>query len=254
MAVRPPGPIAASETLLATLAEYRRMHGAIVDVDSKHPWLAALEQPTELAPERVAEVEETLGAALSDASLALLASRVPHLEDHYEATIGEMVARTQDAWAEGCPKEWVVLMKAGEDRYCVPRREHAWATTNVTHWHRLDGEAAPLGIERWLREVAMDDLAGLLVDLGANTWDKDDDPPHRFGRGEAKHDLAPRLAVPRAIVEAAAARVEHPKFGVGLVLREIGAGDLRKLDIDFGAGGVKTILARFVRELPPEGP
>lgn len=253
MTVRPPGPIAASESLLATLAEYRRMHGPLVEVDPKHPWLRALELPTELAPERVAEVEETLGAALSDASLALLASRVPHLEDHYEATIGEMVARTQDAWVEGCPKEWIVLAKAGEDRYCVPRREHAWATTNVTKWHRLDGEAAPLGIERWLREVVMDDLAGLLTDLGANAWDRDDDPPHRHGRSEARHDLVPTLAVPQALVEAAAARVEHVKFGVGRVLRAIGAGEGRKLDIDFGAAGVRTILARFVRELPPEG-
>jgi len=39
---------------------------------------------------------------------------------------------------------------------------------------------------------------------------------------------------------------------VGRVLRATGGGSDRKLEIDFGGGGVRTILARFVTELPPE--
>lgn len=252
MTERAPGPIAASASLLSTLAEYRRMHGPLIDVDPRHAWLRMLELPTEVAPERVIELEAELDAGLSDATLAMIASRVPHLAEDYQVTLEGMAQRTRDAWAEGCPQDLIVLAQAGEDRWCVPRREHPWATTNVTPWHRIDGSGAPRGLERWLREGPMDDLAGLLIDQGVNDWDRDDDPPHRWERGEPQqHDLIPKLAVPQAVIEAATVRVEHPKFGVGRVLRSAGAGDARKLDIDFGTAGVKTILARFVRELPP---
>ncbi|MBL9101287.1 MAG: hypothetical protein JNL82_10035 [Myxococcales bacterium] len=251
MAERAPGPITASASLLATLAEYRRLHAPLVDVDPRHAWLRALELPTELAPEQVAAVEQELGARLSDATLAALASRVPHLGDVYEVTLDGMIERTREAWAAGVDRDTIVLARAGDDLWLVPRDEHPWATTSVTPWHRVDGSAQPRGLERWLRDTAMDDLADMLVDLGVNTWDADDEPPHRFDRREAEHDLVPRLAVAQAAVEAAQVRVEHPKFGVGRVLRAAGAGEARKLDIDFGAAGVKTILARFVRELPP---
>jgi DNA helicase-2/ATP-dependent DNA helicase PcrA len=59
-----------------------------------------------------------------------------------------------------------------------------------------------------------------------------------------------RLVPHRSTVLQAAPRVQHPKFGVGRVLRATGGGPDRKLEIDFGGGGVRTILARFVTELP----
>jgi hypothetical protein len=64
--------------------------------------------------------------------------------------------------------------------------------------------------------------------------DADDPPPH--GRVESGAGLVPRLAVPQAVVEATQVRVEHAKFGVGRVLRSTGAGEGRKLDIDFEGG------------------
>lgn len=247
MAERAPGPIAASESLLQTLAEYRQWHALLADADPRDPLLKALELATELAPERVAQVEEELEAGLSDALLAVLASRVPHLEDHFEMRLDGIGELAREAWAGGCPRELLAVARNGETMYCVPRREHPWSATLVTPWHRIDGSEAPRPLARWLMEGPMREFWGLLIELEVVEQDADDPPPH--GRVESGAGLVPTLAVPRAVVEATQVRVEHAKFGVGRVLRSTGAGDGRKLDIDFGADGVRTILARFVREL-----
>lgn len=248
MAERAPGPIAASDTLLQTLAEYRQWHALLADADPRDPLLKALELPTELAPERVAEVEAELEASFSDALLAVLASRVPHLEDHFEMRLDNIGELAREAWAAGCPQELLPVARGDEVVYCVPRLEHPWASTIVTPWHRLDDSEVPRALGRWLKDGPMNEFWGLLTELGVADQDQDDPPPH--GRVESGAGLVPRLAVAQAVIEAAQARVEHAKFGVGRVLRSHGAGEGAKLDIDFGAGGVKTILARFVRELP----
>lgn len=250
MADRAPGPITASESLLQTLAQYRQWHALLVDADPRDAWLRALELPTELAPERVAQVEEDLECGLSDALLAVLASRVPHLEDHYEMRLDNIGALAREAWQLGCPKDLLAVGRVGDVMYCVQRREHPWTSTVVVGWHHLDGSDAPRGLQKWLQDGPMTELWGHLCELGVAEGDSDDPPPH--GRVESGGGLVPRLAVPQAVLAAAAVRVEHAKFGVGRVLRATGAGDGRKLDIDFGAGGVKTILARFVRELPAD--
>lgn len=48
---------------------------------------------------------------------------------------------------------------------------------------------------------------------------------------------------------AAARRFQHPKFGEGVLVSQEGAGEAAKLTIAF-EGGAKTLLARFVTELP----
>jgi hypothetical protein len=247
MTARPPGPIAASESLLATLAEYRQLHVLLADHDPRHAWVRGLERPTELAPEAVAEVEAALGASFSDALLAVFASRVPHLEDVFDMQLGNLAAMNEEAWAAGCSRELLVVARGGDRAFCVPRREHPWATTAVTPWHRLDGAELPRPLQRWLLEAPRSDLWETLCELDLVDADADEPPPH--ARPEAGPGLVPRLGVTQAAAAAAQARVHHPKFGEGRVLRSVGAGDQRKLDIDFGAGGVRTILARFVREL-----
>jgi hypothetical protein len=54
----------------------------------------------------------------------------------------------------------------------------------------------------------------------------------------------------RRAPEQPARRFLHPKFGQGLLERQDGVGDDSKLTIKFD-GGTKTLLARFVTELPP---
>lgn len=248
MAEREPGPIAASESLLQVLAEYRQWHVLLADADPQDPLFIALRQPTELAPELVDQLETELQAGLSDATLAVLASRVPHLEDHFEMRVDNIAALAREAWKAGLSDEMLPLARSHDVYYCVLRRENPWSSTIVTPWHPEDAGVAPSPLVRWLKNGAMREFWELLTELEVVEHGADDPPPH--GRTESGEGLVPRLAVPRAIVEATAVRVQHPKFGVGRVLRSTGAGEARKLDIDFGGdGGVRTILARFVTEL-----
>jgi hypothetical protein len=132
MAARTPGPIAAAEPLLATLGEYRQLHFALAEADAAHPWLQAIELPTELELEAVEALEQALAASFSDALLAVYASRVPHLEDAFEMQLATLPELAEEAWAVGCPADMLAVARQADLFYCVPRREHAWAATVVT--------------------------------------------------------------------------------------------------------------------------
>lgn len=249
MPARSPGPIAAPEPLLVALAEYRQMHLALAEVEPGHPWLDALEQPIELEIAAVAAVEDALAAGFSDMIVAVLASHVPHLEDSFEMQLAGLANLAEEARAVGCPAELLAVARQADLFFCVPRHEHAWAVTTITPWHPLDGAELPRPLLRWLKDVALADLLDLLTELDAI------DPGLELpadAQAESARVHQPRLVEAHAAVVAAAPRVSHAKFGVGRVLRSTGGGDDRKLEIDFGAAGVRTILARFVRELPPE--
>lgn len=247
MPARLPGPIAAPEPLLTTLAEYRQLHLALADSEPGHAWLAALELPCELAIDAVAMQEDALSASFSDLLLAVLAARVPHLEEGWELSpdLGPLAA---EARAQGCPVELLAIARSGESFFCVPRREHSWASTVITPWHPEHGTGTARPLQRWLKDGPIDDLWQLLAELRAIDPEADEPLPPQ-ARPDAAPQFGPRLVLPRGVVTAVV-QVEHAKFGVGRVLRAIGDGDTRKLDIDFGPAGVRTILARFVRELP----
>jgi len=249
MAARTPGPIAVAEPLLAALGEYRQLHFALTEADATHPWLRAIELPTELELELVEAVEHELSASLSDGLLAVFASRVPHLEDAFEMQLAGLPQLSEEARAVGCPAELLAVARQADLFYCVPRREHPWAATTVTPWHPLDGAEAARALPRWLRDAPMADLWDVLHELQA--VDAGQDEPPAAAQVEAGAPLVPRLVPRRAAVLQVAPRVQHPKFGVGRVLRSTGEGPERKLEIDFEAAGVRTILARFVSELPP---
>lgn len=249
MAARTPGPIAAAEPLLTALGEYRQLHLALTEADATHPWLRAIELPTELELELVEAAEHALAASFSDGLLAVFASRVPHLEDAFEMQLVGLAQLSEEARAVGCPAELLAVARQADLFYCVPRREHPWAATMVTPWHPLDGAEGPRALPRWLRDAPMADLWDVLHELQA--VDADQDEPPVAAQVEAGAPLVPRLVPRRATVLQAAPRVQHPKFGVGRVLKATGEGPDRKLEIDFEGAGVRTILARFVSELPP---
>lgn len=251
MSARSPGPIAAPEPLLTLLGEYRQLHLALADVDPRHAWLAAIEQPTQLELELVARQEAALDASFSDALLAVLACRVPHLEDAFELELTGMHTLADEARAVGCPPELLAVARQEDLFFCVPRREHPWATTAITPWHPLDGAQAPRGLLPWLKAAPLADLWDLLTELRAVDPGEDEPLPPQ-ARPDAAQVPAPRLVDGRGLATAAATRFEHAKFGVGRLLRATGEGDAQKLELDFGAAGVRTILARFVRELPSE--
>ncbi len=250
MSARCPGPIAAPEPLLTLLGEYRQLHLALADHEPGHGWLAALEWPTELELDLVQRQEAALDASFSDALLAVLASRVPHLEDSLEMQLAGLDGLAAEARALGCPPELLPVARQGELFHCVPRREHPWASTTVTPWHPQDGAGAARGLQPWLKAVAMADLYDFLNELDYIDIEEDEPLPPE-ARPDAAQVPAPRLVDHRGVTAVQAMRVEHARFGVGRVLRATGDGETRKLEIDFGAAGVRTILARFVRELPP---
>jgi hypothetical protein len=66
--------------------------------------------------------------------------------------------------------------------------------------------------------------------------------PTRMPKPEFKRPAAPPPPP-------AARQFQHPKFGEGVLVSQDGAGDDAKLTIKFGVG-TKTLLARFVTELP----
>jgi hypothetical protein len=74
-------------------------------------------------------------------------------------------------------------------------------------------------------------------------------PPAREG-GLTRMPKPVFVPPPRRAPELPARRFAHPKFGEGLLERQDGVGDDSKLTIKFD-GGTKTLLARFVTELPP---
>ncbi|MDC0666261.1 hypothetical protein [Nannocystis radixulma] len=247
---RTEGPIAAPDALLTTLAEYRQLHVLFAAVDPRHEWAQRVAGPPELDLDAVAQVERDLEAELSDALLAVLACQVPHLEDHYEMTLRQIAAHTEAAWSRGCPRDQVAVARTQGVFYCVPRRMRQWASTAIAAWADRTLEL-PRGLEKWLADGPMDGLWDMLCELDLVDPDAGEPVPSH-ARPDAAPALVPRLVRPVVAAAAAARRVQHPKFGAGRVLQELGDGDARKLVVDFGAPhGVRTLLARFVSELPP---
>jgi DNA helicase-2/ATP-dependent DNA helicase PcrA len=108
------------------------------------------------------------------------------------------------------------------------------------------------------RSRFLDEIPGELLETSGSTGDTDrswrDDVPawSRRSRGpwrpRAASSEGPR-AVPAPTGAAGSfrpgARVRHPLFGVGTVLRSEGAGDDLKLTVSFPAVGAKRLVARF---------
>ncbi|MCY1065128.1 hypothetical protein OV090_10170 [Nannocystis sp. RBIL2] len=247
---RTEGPIAAPEALLTTLAEYRQLHALFAGLDPRHDWARRVAGPPELDLDAVARVERDLEAELTDALLAVFACQVPHLEDHYDMTLSQVAAHAEAAWSRGCPRDQVAVARTQGVFYCVPRRLRPWASTAIAAW--ADGTLLlPRSLEKWIADEPMDGLWDMLCELDLVDPDAHEPVP-AHARPDAAPALVPRLVRPVAAAVAAARRALHPKFGAGRVLQEIGDGEARKLVIDFGAPhGVRTLLARFVSELPP---
>jgi DNA helicase-2/ATP-dependent DNA helicase PcrA len=67
----------------------------------------------------------------------------------------------------------------------------------------------------------------------------------RAASSEATRATAAPSGAPGSAAFRPGARVRHPLFGVGTVLRSEGAGDDLKLTVSFPAVGAKRLVARF---------
>jgi hypothetical protein len=196
----------------------------------------------ELAQERVDAVERALDWKVPDDLLAAFAAQCDALRD-LGVALERVVTHTTDARAAGCPAELIAIGRGDEQVfYCVKRRD---ADLQI---HEFDGEDKQVkrrGLVEWLGELAEQRR----VDLSAPTEDDDADDPDSAAELEVgKTDLEtfrPTITPPPPTT---GKRVRHATFGEGDVLREIGAGDGRKLEVRF-AGGTKVLIARVLEEL-----
>jgi hypothetical protein len=190
----------------------------------------------------VAAAEEAIDGRLSDEALAIFAAGSEFLAKRYGMRLGMVGAHTEDAHAAGVPRS---LLAVGVDRgafLCLP------ATPNLGERPRLviatnggtSTRREPL--ERWL----LDRVDEALDDLELSEADQ-----RRLDGDEVLQRFIPELiaSAETPAAESLARRVQHPKFGVGSVVREVLGGPEPKLEIEFDSGEKRVLLARFVADV-----
>ena len=75
-------------------------------------------------------------------------------------------------------------------------------------------------------------------------------PPEKTAEGAFKMPKPKFVKPPPKAPAAAPRKFTHPKFGEGVLEKQEGVGDATKLTIKFATGS-KTLLSRFVTEMPP---
>ncbi|MEM1416785.1 MAG: hypothetical protein AAGH15_17950 [Myxococcota bacterium] len=179
--------------------------------------------------------QQRIGRPLGDAFLALMANHDEALEA-YDLDLARLPGLTKEAHIAGMPFGFVALGRAPESEVYVGATPLG---SLVMLFDPNDGEETrQLGVEAWLDELIAEEIEKLRDDLS--------DDKARVYKLVKDADVAaytPALVRPTA---GERRHVQHPKFGVGEVLRELEGGE--KLEIRFDSG-TKTLMARFVREL-----
>jgi hypothetical protein len=184
-------------------------------------------------------VERSLDCRLPDDLLAAFAAQLDVLRD-FGFVLERIPALTSEARAAGCPADLIAVGRTeGPIYWCVPSKGSGEITL-----HELDGSAQNArqrGFADWLSGLAesrRDEMRG-----------EDDDEPVEVAELEVgSSDLdsfKPRVVPPPPTT---GRQVRHATFGVGEIVREIGAGTSRKLEVRFPTG-TKVLIARVVEEL-----
>lgn len=217
-ASRAAGNLAVADKLRATLTLYRLRRG--------------ITAPPLLELGDVRAVETKLGTRVPDAVWAWLAAtgRDPHQVLTLTADAREEAALPRRFVAFGCDRRDGVY-------YCVERDAHGMRCCSVWEWQQQ--QAA----ERW-HDVASFVRARHDLAVGPLAHGLYESERARFERELAA--FWPALAETEAHQQQARC-VSHPRFGHGVVVREL-PGPPAKLEIDFGSLGRKLLLATFVQE------
>ncbi len=240
-APREPGPIEISRDVRSALMRMLvTEHAAARRAGGDPP---AIDAAPILSLEAVDALEDHLRARMPDDALAVFAAHPAALQLF---TLGRVGALTELAWDRGLSKARVVLGELGQRLACIPRRPDRGFPLRVTFFdleEHTEGDSTTLAawLERTLEESG------------------EEEPPEDDGWEDVEREVAslrwePRLE--RTLVRPSAndgkkRRVRHPRFGDGIVLRQLPESE--KLEIDFGAAGVKVLVAKYVEELGDEG-
>ncbi len=190
-------------------------------------------------------------AALSfDAPHLLLFSELGSLT-RWELGLDRLATHGEEAAEAGVPEALVPLGRRRRARrrfwICV---ERAASAPEIIEYEEESRAQTRLRLEAWLEEVA----AIALDNFRSREEGRDSPYLSREERAalEAwaqRATLEVRLHAADASEQPSLYRVRHAKFGEGVVRREEPAGPDTKIVVDFGAGGVRTLLERFVQRI-----
>ncbi len=194
--------------------------------------LTGTHTPPTLDAGEVAAAERELGVKLDDPVLALLANRDDALGAH-EVSLRNLGTHTRELRDASGDESLIGLGRDPEGSFIVGIPP----TGGVLSFVALEGGAVrQLAPEAWLDELVAIEIEKL----------RDVETEEKARVFKVLSDDEVRAFVPAMITdETSRRRVEHPKFGRGEVLREFEGGV--KLEVRFGDGSTRTLLARFVR-------
>ena len=192
--------------------------------------LSGTETPPVLSGPEVRNCMRLLEMPLGDGVLALLAngdSRTLRMDPR----LTHVPQYTREAHGAGLPRGLLCLGKLPNHYFAVP------PSGAYVHLHPIDdAESRQLPLEQWLDEQ----IAILIEQLR----DVETEEKARVFHTINEEELA--AFAPGVELSAEGSRtVTHAKFGEGEVLREVDGGT--KLEVRFGDGQVRMLLARFVQ-------
>lgn len=190
--------------------------------------VAQVSAAPELELQKVVDVESAFAIRFHDDLVATWASKIPMLKERYGMTAGGVVGHTgglRDLKVRG---DYIGVARTGA-RTLLAIEKGGAGDELVT----LEGGEGVTG-----RSTLVDWLGARLNELGGAVVDDS--------------DLRPRLFRPLPMKNAPGKMVRHAKFGDGKVLREIGDGPTRKVQVDFYSVGLKMLQARFLEYVDEE--
>lgn len=208
---------------------------AVASILAELRLLERVDTAPELEVEAVRDVERGIGLTVPDEVLAIFASFVPRLSESRGFELGRVVAHTGVLRALGARGDLVAVgRERGSERFFCLEKGHTTAETGLLVFEAETREGTRKPLLDFLREELADLRRALpeapRVDpsLGAT--------------------FKPRL-VRRLPEGSAGIRVRHKTFGEGFVLRELGTGPGRKVQVDFPGKGLKLLQASFLEYL-----
>jgi hypothetical protein len=176
----------------------------------------------ELELQQVVDIEMAFAIRFHDDLVATWAARIPVLKERHGLTAGAVVGHTGRLAALKVRGDYIGVGTTGGG--LVLAIEKGATLDQLVVLEAGSGVVERIGLADW--------LAKLLEELGGASGQ---DPEFR-----------PRLFRPEPMSNAPGRRVRHAKFGDGKVLREIGEGPTRKVQVDFRRVGLKMLQARFL--------
>lgn len=193
--------------------------------------LTGTQTPAQLDADRVHAVQKSIGVELGDPLLAFFANGDAALA-RYELRLRHIGTHTNEFRSSGGPKGMIAIGRCPDGTFLIGTA----ASGLHLHLLGLEGRATrTLVAEKWLDELIAEEIE--------NLRDEEGDEKARTMKVVNDEDVA-GFAPCVVVDESPKRRVTHPKFGSGVVISE--SDDHAKLEILFGDGSTRTLLARFV--------